>query len=552
MVMKRTAILVLLIVLSGCYVTGGKDGKKSSKNSTGQAACTCENIQLNDPDSKTGDLKPQSGGSVSIRTTSEPGSLLSMFVSHPSIDQVVDKNVLEPLVFFESNGQEKIIQPSLASSWSVDESNTIYTFSLKQDLLWHDGKKFSAKDVVFTFDILTDPASGAVYRKRFTHVAEVTAIDKWRVKIKLDHPDPFFLRWIAQVMILPSHIMSRLLLKKSEQHAWLPVGTGPFKISKRLIGEQITLVKNSNWHGGKVYLDEIVYKIVPDLRVALDLFEGKKLDIVMGVSSGTNVKDGFFFTKPQNQFNAFMYNTINPIFSEVKIRQAISLLIDQDAIRCSIMRCQAGDLNDLWPELEGNSSIKKNYNPSMARKLLDDAGWKISDSNGLRYKGKVKLSFTFLMADFEQSQKRMATVIQHDLKRAGIEMKVKVVNWGTYTDRLRTRSFDASIVNVPTAPFFDVEALFHTRGIETGINFGYFTNNSIDLIIDKMKITSNLVEQKRLRNKLLNLIVKLNPITFLSRPYDQFLIRNNIHGQSLNAGSINMAKIWRNKRRSNK
>lgn len=531
-----TALLIFSAFLTaGCFTSG----EGAQRKTEGASPCSCKEAIETDLRRFDKGKVERSGGTVSIRIDSEPGLLLSMYSAHPAVVKIIDHDVLEALVNLDSKTGEPI--PELAEYWESNATHTSYTFHLVKNARWHDGKPFVADDVVYTFKQLLDPAGGAVTRSRFEDVANVVAVEKYKVVFELDNPRPHFVTDISRIMILPKHILKNTIVV-SNAVARAPIGTGPFVFSSWKPGQYIEIARNTQWRKALVPLNKVFYKIVPERRVAVELFNGGSLDIVTD-AQGATAQDAHTIDVPLQQFNAWVYNTRNPFFRDVQTRRAISKLFDREAISCSILSCLATPVSSPWPEVVVENSANQ-FAPKEARALLKKAGWKDSDGNGILDKNGKPFSFTLLLPDTDVTQTRAVTVIVHDLRKAGIEVNLTVVSWAVYTDRLRQHRFDASILTVSTAPPFDAAGLFHTRGITTGRNFGQFSDPKIDAQFERLKREHDAVQQLKIKKSIAKRLAYLQPLSFTFHPFQRHLVRKGIHGLRIGLTGIEERFLW--------
>lgn len=460
--MRGSFLLVSLFALApaACFTTG------SGGPPTG-GECRCpESLPEPAPENETSQA-PRDGGTIAIRIPSEPGTLLSMLTTDPVVAQIADHDVLEALVARDPDTGEPT--PELAESWTEDEATGRYIFYLDREARWHDGARVTAADVEFTFDRLLDPAGGAVLRKSFLDVDTVTTLDDHTVQITLDRGRHDFVASLTALPILPAHSFGNDLIA-GHPMARAPIGSGPFRFSVWRRGRTIELERNPDWRGDLPHAERLIYRVVPDQRVAVDLFRGGDLDIVPDSEQAgmSEVEGGRLITYPLPRFEAWVYNLRAPILSDPLVRRAIGHLIDRAAIRCSILDCLAQTIEHPFPEPTpvALSGEPLRYDPAAARALLEQAGWHDSDGDGVRDRNGARMSFTLLLPDAGRALQRSATVVQHDMARSGVEMRVRSVSRSEYTGRLRDHRFEASVIAFPNSPPFDPRPIFHSTAGE--------------------------------------------------------------------------------------
>jgi peptide/nickel transport system substrate-binding protein len=528
---------------AACLTTG--DGVGDGK--TEGAACECP--PLSEPDATSADEgKPTRGGTLTIAIASEPGTLLSMYSADASVRQIADHEVLEALTILDpATGEPK---PELAARWENAPGTGVYTFHLIRDAKWHDGAPFSAADVAFTFDLLLDPAGGAALRTEFLDVREVIAVDAATVTVRLDRDRPDLPAAVSRVPILPKHVFGKEAVA-THPAARAPIGTGPYRFAAWKRGVQIELVRNPSFRGTAPHVDKIIYRLVPERRVALELYRGGGVDVVPGVGGaqlGAGIlADGRRITYPLESFAGVVYNTTSPLFADAATRRAIGLLLDREAIRCSVLRCLAEIALDPWPRPHLGHAPRPasgSYDPKAARRLLEAAGWRDENGDGVRERRGERLAFRLLVPDTDRDARRWVTLFGADLETAGIAARVAAVGWGVYTDRLRAHRFDAAVVTMSNARPFDPRALYRSGAEASGRNFGAFGDRRVDAALDEFAAARAPARREELKDRITELLIEDQPMTFAFRPGEAMLVRDTVRGVRIRDEGLDERTLW--------
>ncbi len=545
--MKVCVTLIAFIVsigIFGCLTTDSEAGCGGPRTT---AACRCsDTTPFGDPKEPVSLEHPQSGGTLRIRISKEPNSLLSLLDPDPVVSAIVDHDLLEALVRIAPDG--KAIEPELAVLWEKDTQNGQYTFHLDKRAKWHDGEPVTARDVEFTFQKLMDPDSQVSLHDEFVDLSKVVMVDDYTIILKMDKLRPDFLFLVSRVAILPAHVFGQTPIAM-HKGARAPIGSGPFRFVLWVPGQRIELARSQKYRGTPPLVERIVYRIIEDNRVALDLFRRGDLDIVPDLPGSTmgQKEDARLVTYPLPRFKAWVYNTSRPIFARVAARRAVGMLIDRETIRCSVLRCRA-DLIDSPFDLSRvqRTGVKplKTFHPERAMALLEADGWKDRNKDGILERGGVDFSFFLLLPDMGRDLERAATVVQGDLARAGIEMRISTVNPTTYLNQLKTRRFDASIIAVSSQTMFDPWPLFHSQSIDMGGNFGAFSNLEMDDLLFKLKAESEATVRAQIRDKIDAQLRSEHPVTFTFRPHAALLVRKNVRGITIRNGWFEERSCW--------
>lgn len=472
---------------------------------------------------------PHYGGSVSLRISNEPGSLLSLIEPIPVVKAIIDHDVLESLV---RKTPEGIIEPGLAEDWDVAHDGLRYRFRLTPDARWHDGLPVTVDDVIFTFEKMRDPENHTAFKERFDHVSNPLEVGPLEVELVLDRADPGFLGLLDSLMILPAHVYGRGVL--AEHHAArAPVGSGPFRFATWSPGRYIVLERNDDWRRERPFLSEIVYRIAQDDTVALELFRRGELDVVPELVPrvATREKNARAVVATGSDMEALVFNTKKAKLRDPAVRRAIASAVDRRAIVCSLLDCAADLVDSLWKndKFPGVSEPLEFSLPS-ARALLDESGWIDREDKNIRKKDGVSLDISFMLPDTARDLRRVAAVVQNDLRKIDISMKTEIVGWNRYLQRLRAGAFEAAFVTYSTGQINDVRRWFHSRSIIDGQNFSRTADAALDELIDRYEAAFDESTQRELRKAIARRLDQTRPVFFLYRPHSATLIRDNVRG----------------------
>ncbi len=366
-----------------------------------------------------------------------PGLMLGLVQNGPT--QMVSGNIYEGLLRYDAKLNP---MPSLAESWTISDDGKVYTFKLKQGVTWHDGKPFTAADVVFSTEFLKQTHPRA--RANMAQVDKVETPDDHTVVFTLKQPfGPFIgVFEVGSMPMIPKHIYDGTDYKTNPANN-TPVGTGPFMFKEWQKGSFIKLVKNPNYHvKGKPLLDEIYWHVVPDAAARAVAFETGKVDILPGgsvenfdVPRLSKLKDvcvtgkGWEFFSPLSWL--WLNNRQGPTANK-QFRQAVMYAMDRDFAK-----------NVIWNGLgnvatgPASSSVrfytddvpKYPYDPAKAKALLKEAG----------YKGeKVRL----LPLPYGETWQRWAEAVRQNLQDVGINVEMVATDVPGWTQKTAEWDYD--------------------------------------------------------------------------------------------------------------
>lgn len=433
------------------------------------------------------DYKPTKaggGGTLKLLWWQAP-TLLNPHFAVGTKDQDGSRLFYEPLAAWNADGNLIPILaaeiPSLENGGLARDGKSV-TWKLKQGVQWHDGKPFTADDVVFNWEYARDPATAATTSGSYTEV-KVEKIDDYTVKVLFAEPTPF---WADSFvgnpgMIIPKHVFGDYAGAKSrEAPANLkPVGTGPYVFREFRPGDLVTGVRNTNYHmpnrphfdavemkgGGdatsaaRAVLQTGEYDMAWNLQVQDDVL--KRLENggkgVVQTANSTNIEHiQFNFTDPNVEIDGerASIKTKHPTLSDPVVRKAISLLIDRDSVEKHIYgRTGLATVNYVTnPERFRSRNTTYELNVDKAAKLLDDAGWK-PGADGIRAKDGKVLKFLF-QTSINQPRQQTQQIIKQACRKAGIDVDLKSVTAAVF--------FSSDVANPDTYPHFYADLQMYT------------------------------------------------------------------------------------------
>ncbi|HET7265713.1 MAG TPA: ABC transporter substrate-binding protein [bacterium] len=451
---------------------------------------------------------PQSGGTLSYGLIQSPDQLdpnLSPY--RPS--QIVYFQLFDTLIIRDK--KDKSFKPHLATSWTISPDGRVYTFKLRPGLRFHDGTPLDAAAVKFNFDRTHDP-------KLATRIGDVaigfydhaTVVDPLTVQIHLKSSWAPFLDAVS----LYYRLVSPAAVRKygDKDFGTHPVGSGPFKFVEWVPNDHITLARNEayTWsaptanHPGPAYLDSVVFRIIPEdgTRVAaLENGEVQVIDTAPAQAFDQMVRSGKFQAvigyAPGRPFS-WAINVTKPPTDELAVRQALEYGINRPLIvnivygpyqRLGAYLPAFGDLTPYTWGYDKRAEIY-HYDPSKAKALLDQAGWK-PGPDGIRQKNGMRL--TIPLGDWEHGAPE---VMQDQLRAIGIDLKLFVLPALVVNENQRK---GATLLSPLPAARTDPNTVsrLHSRYIGGGgFNFAFVNNPDLDRLLDQQAQEAN--PQKRL------------------------------------------------------
>lgn len=485
-------------------------------------------------------LKPEYGGRIIIGSIGEPIKLNPILYDDSPSGDIIGF-VFNGLVNVDDNLN---LIPSLAEKWEFDEKGLKWKFYLKKGVKWHDGVEFTAEDVKFTIDKILDPKVNCKIRSNYELIKEVKVIDRYSLEISLKKPYAPFL-WRMGVGILPSHILSKVDINTADFNR-RPIGTGPYKFKEWRSGDRVILEANPDYFEGRPYIKEVVYKVVPNIDTLLVQLETGEVDLVDGIQpkdylrlkQNPKIK---LYTYDALLYVYFGFNLKNPLFQDIKVRYAIASAIDRSLIVENILKgfgmVAHSPIHPIsWAY---NPDIPKvEYDEERARQLLKSAGWKDIDGDGIVEKGGKEFKFTIVTNQGNKIREQIAVIIQQQLKKLGIEVKPRIVEWSSFIENFINKgNFDTTILGwISAMNDPDVEYdVWHSsqsfkEGRLRGNNFISYHNKEIDKLFEEGRVTMDKDKRKKIYFKIQEILAKELPYVFLYHPKVIVAIRDRFAG----------------------
>jgi peptide/nickel transport system substrate-binding protein len=390
---------------------------------------------------------PKKGGQVVIGLSQEP-TVFNPLRPHIEVDRGVHFGLFDSLWRVDDQAQ---LVPNLASeipstkNGGISKNGLEYTFRLKKGVTWHDGAKFSARDVKFTHDLLMNPKFASFTKVGHDVISSLETPDDSTVRVRLKEPfAPFLASW-GDTWIVPAHILESVPDPNTAEFNNKPVGTGPFKFGSRVAGDHLLLQANPAYHGGAPALERVIFKYVPDLTVLYTQFKAGALDVtgLQGISAEfygeAKTLPGVAILVHHTPSVEYIYfNHGKPQFKELAVRQALYYAMDKKAIIDQIYYGVPRQVEAYLPSTSWayNANLPKHeHNPDKAKHVLDEAGWK-PGPDGIRQKGGVRLSFTNSTTAGNKLREQAQALVQQNWRAIGVDMQINnmpaAVVWGEY------------------------------------------------------------------------------------------------------------------------
>jgi len=521
------------------------------------SGCSSKSVPNQSPVKR--EIKP--GGQLVYGSLQEPDTL------NPLLSDLLATAEVSSLIFsgLVATNDKGAWMPDLAvevptlQNGSMSQDGLTVTYKLRQGVTWHDGSPFTADDVKFTWQVIMNSKINIVSRDGYDKIKAIDVPDKYTVVVKFKEYYPAYLKLFSA--ILPKHILGAVDDVNKAAFNRSPIGTGPFKFKEWRLAESVVLEKNSAYFRGKPNLDTIIYKVIPDSNIMLIQLKAGEVDIVSNVafSQLDQIKDiaGIqAVITPNMIWEHLDFNLDNALFQDVRVRQAIALGIDKQALIANVIKGAA------TPAFSDQSSLSWGYNPetkqdirdvNAARELLVQAGWKLGD-DGIFVKDGSKLAFSLAFPTGNRSREVVASVIGQQLKEVGIAVEIMPIDPKKFFDEvLKKRGFETVMYAWVAGIDPDNLSLWHSKKIPgrsngyEGQNYPGWRNAEIDALTERGARTVNIEGRKTIYFRIQDIIAQEYPVVPLYFRSNIDAVKStvvNFHANSTSSGNLWNAWQW--------
>lgn len=446
------------------------------------------------------------------------------------------------------------LMPDLAEKYEISDDGLIYTFTLKEHLLWQDGEPITSDDVIFTIQETKDPAIKSPRRAGWEGVA-IEKIDERTVRFTLKKAyTPFLENTI--IGILPRHIWQEA---RAEQMSFSefninPVGSGPYKIktaNKNSSGivTSYELVPNKNFALGKPYLAKLITRFYPSEKELLSAYQKGNIDSVSAITpeSAEKIKKNDSIVKNlflPRVFGVFFNQNNSKIFTYSEVRYALDFATDKKRIIDEVLQGFGAKIDyPIPPGVFGALPSKnENYSIEKARQLLKAKGWKFNEeekvwekkenSSGKSKNGEtLKLEFSLSTSD-APDLKKTAELLKAMWEEMGARVNIKIYEIGDLNQNIiRPRKYDALLFGEIIGRDPDPFAFWHSsQRNDPGLNIALYANIKMDKLLEETRTIPDESERGEKYKEFQKEVAKDAPAVFLYSPKFIYLMPSEIKG----------------------
>lgn len=469
----------------------------------------------------------------------------------PTQVELSGSTIIFPLLYsylFVPNGKGEL-EPDLATKWTYDPKTLTWTIYLREDALFHDKAPVTSRDVAYTVDAWLKnirPYLSAL-------IDHVSLVSDSTVGIHLKKDDPDFPQKIWDFEIGPRPNERKL------DYYNHPIGSGPFRFKDRKGDKEVVLVANEDYFNGRPSLDKVVFYFQPDKEKAWTRLLSGETDIAQEISPKNfeimhqYEKKYYFDLYPLHWYTILLYNTTDPLFSDPKVRRALSHAFDRTYIVNNILgglgKPAVGPMGVDSPF--HNPAVKPAaYAPKKGLNLLKEAGWSYGNAGHYLARDGKPFEFTLLVFEESQIEKKVARYVQLCLNDLGIKVHLQSFPFLELKKRYGRNTGFQAVLTEFHGVYGNAEGLtsLWTPGLSKRSEAGSFEHPGVTRLIHEALDETDPVRQKELFYETDALITSLQPGTFLFHKTAIDVISKRFKMPS--PFSLTHEGIWRLKRAS--
>jgi len=497
----------------------------------------------------SGSPKAIKGGHFRINIGPYPQALL-YYLAKDAYSAIINDFTFETLAEHDNDTFELI--PQLAEKWTVSKDKKKFTFSLRKEAKFSDGKPVTAHDVKFTFDTLMDPKNKTVMmRSALSSIKDCKVINDHTVQFTANSIHFKNLEKVATLYILPKHVYSKGNFNKDFNKSLL--GSGPYTLSQAKRGIRVVLKRNKNYWGknlpqniGRYNFDKITFKSVADDNVAYEMFKKGDLDFHSFSSARTwatetngplykkgRLKKIKAHTELPGTSSGIYWNMRRSLFKDKKVRLALAHLMDRKRWIKELYYNQytpsTGVINARSPY--HSPKVKAlTYDPKKAKQYLKEAGWTKIDSEGILIKGKKRFDFSLFFVT--GPNEKALTRYQQILKRMGIKLNLRALDWAALLKNINDRKFDSVTIGISrSVEPSDFAVLWGSKQADQkgSFNLAGYKNKELDKLTVQIDQTFDKKKRIPMVRKIDEMIAGDQPMAFFwELPYKRIAYRTTL------------------------
>jgi len=423
-----------------------------------------------------------------------------------------------------------VLQPWLATSWEPVDKET-WRFDIREGVTFHDGTPLTAESVAFSLESLIQE-KGPRFNPRaqpLLNIKEIEVVDRYTLQITTHEP-------FAPLIYDLSDPLFAIVSPKTEEGK-IPAGTGPFRFVDQKVGEYVRVEKFADYWDGAAKLEKVTFRLIPDAMVRAMALETGEIDVAVAITAvdAIRLKETGGIKVSTGEIHRTDFIKINcqrePL-NDARVRRAISYGIDREGIVNAVLEGIGGTpAATIFPPVLpwANRDLGVVYDPSKARRLLEEAGLTDTDGDGFVEHNGRPFKLRFLAPTHRPEFGPIAEIMADKLPRIGIQVEIIALELGAARKLVKAGDFDLFITSWGTAPAGDpayiMEMLVSTTGEH---NYGKFSCQDLDKLLTEGERTFELPTRVAVYNEIQRILREESPLIFLYHRVDMLGMRTTV------------------------
>ncbi len=403
------------------------------------------------------------------------------------------------------------LKPKLASGWKVLEGGKRVVFALRRDAFWHDGKRVTAVDVVHTVQaVLSGEYATQDVRGYLDVLQGCRVVNTFEVSCVFKKAYGLALESVGMLPVLPAHVP----FSDPSLFRFPRVGSGPFVFERWEEGKGIFLKRNARYYGDKARVEKMVWKFVPQAYMRVQLFKKGDVDVVEKAVV-QHVQGMDYKVHMPSSVQVIGWNTRSVFFSDARVRRAMTSMLDREAfIRTYRQGVDVVAAGWFYPGVLGyNAQVKPlPYNPVHGEALLDEAGWRDHDGDGVRDKNGKPFAWDFVYPAGYVLYEQLAVWLKESLGAHGVVVRAHKWDWALVSKKWRQGEFDGCALLWQMLPVSDPAQLWHSKALG-GANLLQVQNPALDTLLDEANATLDISKRAAVYGRFAQMLHEVHPYT---------------------------------------
>lgn len=430
-------------------------------------------------------------------------------------------SIYDPLVWLGPDGR---FAPGLAESWEVSADGTVYLFNLRQDVQFHDGTPLNAAAVCYNLERIIDPETKSAKAIGLLGPFDACqALDEYTAQVSLLSPYAPFMSAVSQVYLAIASPAA--LAEWGDEYQFHQVGTGPFKFKEYVPKDHLTLVRNPDYdwapsffeHQGPAFLQEIEFRFFADPATRAPALESGEADVMgeippVDAARLEDEDDFYLLTVPVPGEPLQMHvHTAKPPTDDLRVREALMVAMDRQAIIDAVFMGYSppayGPLNRTTWGYDASVESLYSYNVDQAERLLEQAGWRDTDEDGIRDKDGQSLTLETILMGWGYLPE-VGQMLQEQYRQVGVQLEIQVLAYPAAVQAAAEGQHHLIPFTLSSSDPHILRSSYHSSNADGGFNWSKVRDAELDALLDAGMRTLDEQERARIYAEIQQLIME--------------------------------------------